>query len=90
MYEDPYLTTDEKTWDNGLFGFRVDLPAADAARRRLTPLAGQAGGVTTSTRSATEGSSRATPTICPTNRSGTRKIDSNRVGGPGFTSSLAQ
>ena len=26
VYEDPYLTTDEKTWDNGLFGFRVDLP----------------------------------------------------------------
>ena len=33
VYEDPYLTTDEKTWDNGLFGFRVDLPAAHAARR---------------------------------------------------------
>jgi len=26
VYEDPYLTTDDKTWDNGLFGFRVDLP----------------------------------------------------------------
>ena len=26
VFEDPYLTTDEKTWDNGLFGYRVDLP----------------------------------------------------------------
>ena len=25
-YEDPYLTTDEKAWDNTLFGFRVALP----------------------------------------------------------------
>ena len=25
VFEDPYLTTDEKTWDNGLFGYRVDL-----------------------------------------------------------------
>ncbi len=25
VYESPYLTTDEKTWDNSLFGFRVDL-----------------------------------------------------------------
>jgi hypothetical protein len=26
VYESPYLTTDEMTWDNSLFGFRVDLP----------------------------------------------------------------
>jgi hypothetical protein len=26
VFEDPYLTTDEKTWDNGLFGYRLDLP----------------------------------------------------------------
>ena len=26
VYEDPYLTSDEKGWDNGLFGFRFDLP----------------------------------------------------------------
>ena len=26
VYEDPYLTTDEETWDNGLFGYRLDLP----------------------------------------------------------------
>jgi hypothetical protein len=25
-YESPYLTSDEKKWDNGLFGFRLDLP----------------------------------------------------------------
>ena len=25
-FEDPYLTTDEQTWDAGLFGFRVELP----------------------------------------------------------------
>ena len=26
LYEAPYLTSDEKTWDNGLFGYRLDLP----------------------------------------------------------------
>ena len=26
VFEDPYLTTDEKTWDNDLFGYRLDLP----------------------------------------------------------------
>lgn len=26
VYEDPFLTTDEKTWDNGLFGYWLDLP----------------------------------------------------------------
>jgi hypothetical protein len=26
VFEDPYLVSDEKTWDNGLFGFRVELP----------------------------------------------------------------
>jgi len=25
-YESPYLTTDEKTWDNGLFGHQLELP----------------------------------------------------------------
>ena len=25
-YESPYLTTDEKTWDNGLFGYQLELP----------------------------------------------------------------
>jgi hypothetical protein len=26
VYESPYLTTDEKKWDNGLFGYQLDLP----------------------------------------------------------------
>jgi hypothetical protein len=26
VYEAPYLTTDEKAWDNGLFGYGLDLP----------------------------------------------------------------
>ena len=26
LYEAPYLTSEEKTWDNGLFGYRLDLP----------------------------------------------------------------
>lgn len=26
VYEAKYLTTDEKAWDNGLYGYRIDLP----------------------------------------------------------------
>jgi hypothetical protein len=26
VFEDPYLVTNEKTWDNGLFGWRIELP----------------------------------------------------------------
>ena len=43
MFEDPYLTTDEKTWDNGLFGFRIDLPLRTLPAESERPLVRPAG-----------------------------------------------
>ena len=82
---DAHLISDEKGWNNGTYASRLDLPVRVLPPETESPVGGlwrpprssartQAGGVITGTRSATEGSGRATPVSWSANRCGTRNM----------------